>query len=119
IAVPPSSVPRTNDGQPQEHQSADARSLLQEVPSPLVDTAARWIWALPLLPLLGFVLNGPLALVSAYRPAPADPGADPHDAHPSAEETHEAHAGHDVTGGGAHGDDHHVVIRHRFATLTD
>ena len=92
--------------------------LLQEVTSPLGDTAARWMWALPLLPLLGLVLNGALALVSAYRPGPADPGADPHDAHPSAEETHEAHAGHDVTGGGAHGDDHHLVMRHRFATLT-
>ena len=93
--------------------------LLQEVTSALGDTAARWMWALPLLPLLGFVLNGALALFSAYRPGAADPGADPHDVHPSVEETHEALAGgHDVTGGGAHGDDHHVVIRHRFATLT-
>src|SRR5438067_1469094 len=112
-------VPPSTDGQPPEHQSAEGLMLLQEVTSPLGDTAARWMWALPLLPLLGFVLNGALALFGAYRPGPADPGAHPHDAHPSAEETHEAPAGgHDVTGGGAHGDDRHVVIRHRFATLT-
>ena len=94
--------------------------LLQEVTSPLVDTAARWTWALPLLPLLGFVLNGALALVSAYRPGPADPGADPHDAHPSAEKTHEAYAGgHDVTGGGAHGDDREVGLTHGARHVPD
>ena len=85
---------------------------------PLAGTAARWMWALPLFPLLGFVLNGALSIFGAYHAGPADPGARPHDPHPSAEEAHEAHVGHDATGGGGHGDDHHVVVRHRFATLT-
>src|SRR6185503_9940030 len=60
-----------------------------------------------LLPLLGFVVNGLLALVSAYQPGPSDPALVPHGAHSSAEEQHEAHS-----------DDHHVVVRHRFAALT-
>ncbi len=85
---------------------------------PLAGTAARWMWALPLFPLLGFVINGALSLFSAYHVGSPDPGAHPHDAHSSAEDAHAAHAGHDVTGGSGHGDDHHVVVRHRFATLT-
>jgi NADH-quinone oxidoreductase subunit L len=95
--------------------------LLQEAAGashPLAGTIARWMWLLPLLPLLGFVLNGTLALVSAFHAGPSDPGAQPHDLHATPEERHEAHTGHDVTGGGAHGDDHHVVVRHRFAGLT-
>jgi NADH-quinone oxidoreductase subunit L len=91
---------------------------------PLAGTVAEWIWLVPLLPLLGFLLNGLLSLVAAYRPGPADPGhahgaahgaghagapAGAHDAH--------AHDAHD-NAGGAHGDDHHVVARHRFAGLT-
>ncbi|MFL5615652.1 MAG: NADH-quinone oxidoreductase subunit L [Gemmatimonadaceae bacterium] len=94
--------------------------LLQEAAGavhPLAGTIAQWMWALPLLPLLGFVVNGALSLFSAYRPGAADPGAHPHDAHASPEARHEAVEGHDVTGGGAHGDDHHVVVRHRFASL--
>jgi len=82
--------------------------FLQEVTGvahPLTATAARWMWALPLLPLLGFVLNGALSIFSAYHAGPADPGAP------------EAHGSHDVTGGG-HDDHHHVAVRHRFATLT-
>ena len=85
---------------------------------PLAGTAARWMWALPLLPLLGFLLNGALSLFSAYHSGPSDPGAHPHDVGASPEEAHEAHTGHGATGGGGHGDDHHVVVRHRFATLT-
>ena len=92
--------------------------LLQEVTSPLAGTAARWMWALPLLPLLGFVLNGALSLFSAYHPGPPDPGAEPHDAAPSSAAGHEAHAAHEVSASGAHGDEHHVAVRHRFATLT-
>ena len=51
--------------------------LLQQAAStaahPLAGTVAEWLWLVPLLPLLGFVLNGLLALTSAYRPGPADP----------------------------------------------
>jgi amino acid transporter len=96
-------------------------ALLQEVAGvahPLAGTVARWMWLLPLLPLLGFIVNGALSIVSSFHAGPGDPGAHPHDAHATFEERHEAHTGHDVTGGGAHGDDHHVVVRHRFAGLT-
>ena len=65
-------------------------------------TAIEWLWLVPLLPLLGFVINGALSLLPASRLGPADPSA--------------AHAHHDV--GAAHGDDHHAVARHRFAALT-
>ena len=88
--------------------------LLQEAASigegahPLAGTVARWMWALPLLPLLGFLVNGLLSLASAYRAGPSDPALVPHDA---AATTHAAHD--------AHSDDGHaVVVRHRFASLT-
>src|SRR5262249_1507075 len=93
--------------------------LLQEAASagaafhPLVLTPARWMWLLPLLPLLGFVLNGALSLIPAYTPGPADPqrshGDDAHEQH---EETDDAE---DPAGAAAA---HHHVVRHRFATLT-
>ena len=82
---------------------------------PLSGTAAEYVWLLPLLPLLGFLINGLLSLASAYRAGPSDPGGDHGD-----EASHAAahpHA-HDASAGGAHGDDHHPVARHRFATLT-
>ena len=87
--------------------------LLQQagttVVHPLSGTVADYLWLLPLLPLLGFVVNGWLSLGSAFRLGPDDPGA----AH--GRTGHESHA-HD-TGGGAHGDDHHPVARHRFSGL--
>jgi NADH-quinone oxidoreductase subunit L len=69
----------------------------------------------PLLPLLGFVINGALSILPAYHAGPADPALahDGHDAH--ADTAHE-HA-HGDTGGGAPGDDHHEIKRHRFAWL--
>ena len=77
---------------------------------PLEGTVASYVWLLPLLPLLGFVLNGLLSLTSAFRAGPDDPGADhAHGALPA--------QAHDHTGGGAHGDDHHPVKRHRHAGL--
>ena len=77
---------------------------------PLDGTVASYVWLLPLLPLLGFVLNGLLSLTSAFHFGPDDPGADHgSDAHPV--------AAHDDTEGGAHGDDHHPVQRHRYAGL--
>jgi NADH-quinone oxidoreductase subunit L len=77
---------------------------------PLEGTVASYVWLLPLLPLLGFVLNGLLSLASAFHFGPDDPGADHGTgSHPV--------AAHDETGGGAHGDDHHPVRRHRYAAL--
>jgi NADH-quinone oxidoreductase subunit L len=77
---------------------------------PLEGTVASYVWLLPLLPLLGFVLNGLLSLVSAFHFGPDDPDA----GHGSG--VHPV-AAHDHTGGGAHGDDHHAVQRHRYAGL--
>src|SRR5687768_15184982 len=51
--------------------------LLQEIAGagahPLADTVARLVWMLPVLPLIGFVVNGVLSLVSAARIGPPDP----------------------------------------------
>ena len=50
--------------------------LIQEVVAtthPLAGTVARLVWLLPVLPLLGFVINGLLAVVSSARVGPADP----------------------------------------------
>ena len=76
---------------------------------PLSATAAHWLWAVPLLPLLGFVINGSLSLVSVYHAGPKDPSA----AHGD-----DQGAAHSDTSHGAHGDDHHEVKRHRFAGIT-
>ncbi|HXT17811.1 MAG TPA: NADH-quinone oxidoreductase subunit L [Gemmatimonadaceae bacterium] len=93
---------------------------------PLNGTAAEWLWAVPLLPFLGFLINGAASLFPAFHAGPADPSAthNAHDAHGHGdahvhEHAHEhAHEhGHDAETGGAHGDDHHVVQRHRFAAL--
>ncbi len=70
---------------------------------PLVGTAADWLWLLPVLPLVGFALNGLLAVAGSWHPGPADPSAAPH-----GEASHGESAG--------HGDDHHAPARHRFAT---
>src|SRR5688500_17509373 len=78
---------------------------------PLQGTAAEWMWLLPLLPLLGFVINGLLSLVPACPAAPADPDMG-HAAHTGG---HAAHAAGDAHG--AHGDDHHPVARHKHAGL--
>jgi NADH-quinone oxidoreductase subunit L len=99
-------------------QAADA---METAGHPLAGTVAEYVWLLPLLPLLGFVLNGLLSLVSAYRAGPSDPGLSHGDGH-AVVGGHDSHAAvvhaHETSAGGAHGDDHHVVVRHRFATLT-
>ena len=87
-----------------------AAQAAQAAAHPLSGTAARYLWLLPLLPLLGFVLNGLLSLVPAFRAGPADPGASHADGHAAA-----ARADH---AGGGDGDDHPPVARHRFAGLT-
>ncbi len=84
-------------------------------PHPLTGTAAEWLWAVPLLPLLGFVINGALSIASVYHRGPADPftlhGA--HDEH----DAHDAHAASHASAHGAADDDHHAVQRHRFAAI--
>ena len=98
-----------------------AAEAVQAGGHPLSGTVAEYVWLLPVLPLLGFLVNGLLSLASAYRAGPADPGAD-HDAGHGAADgrvaAHTAGHAHATNAGGAHGDDHHPVARHRFATLT-
>jgi NADH-quinone oxidoreductase subunit L len=78
---------------------------------PLSGTVADLVWLLPVLPLAGFVINGALSLFSAYRAGPADPAAHHDDTgHGPNASAHES--------GGAHGDDHHPVQRHRFAAIS-
>ncbi|NUQ11730.1 MAG: NADH-quinone oxidoreductase subunit L [Gemmatimonadaceae bacterium] len=73
---------------------------------PLAGTFAEWIWLVPVLPFVGFVINGLLSLVPATRLGPADPseGGDGH--------AHVEHAG-----GTAHDDAHHHPARHPYARL--
>jgi len=110
---------------------------------PLSGTVADWLWLVPMLPLLGFVVNGLLSIVPAFRRGPADP--DPHaaphhdeiiiphtietsaehgmprssaDAHVAAHGSATAHAD-----AHAHGDDHeahdaHPVAVHRHAGIS-
>ena len=84
--------------------------LLQEAAAtglhPLTGTVAEWIWLVPVLPLLGFVVNGWLSLSSAATIGPRDPSA------------HHAHHGHDDAHAGGHGDhdDHHAAA-HKYASL--
>jgi NADH-quinone oxidoreductase subunit L len=40
---------------------------------PLAGTIAAWMWLLPLLPLIGFVVNGALCILSKAHIGPADP----------------------------------------------
>jgi NADH-quinone oxidoreductase subunit L len=84
---------------------------------PLAGTATEYVWLLPLLPLLGFLVNGLLAVVAVYRPGSSDPTTD-HNGHAGAHDTAQASDVHaHVTGGGAAGDDHHPQARHRFAAV--
>ncbi len=83
--------------------------LLQSAVSPgtppLAGTIAAWVWALPLLPFLGFLINGLLSLTGAAHFGPADPTAASHAAH-------EADAGHADAGA-----EEHAPTRHRYAAI--
>jgi NADH-quinone oxidoreductase subunit L len=76
----------------------------------LSGTAAEWVWLLPVLPLIGFLINGALSLLPAYHPGPDNPDMGHGDHHEAAAISHAENAG-------AHGDDHHAVKPHRFAGL--
>ena len=69
---------------------------------PLAGTLAEWIWLVPVLPFIGFIVNGLLSLLPATHMGPADPSAAGHG------HAHDAHGDH-----GAH-DDHHHVARHKY-----
>ena len=69
---------------------------------PLAGTLAEWIWLVPLLPFIGFLVNGLLSLLPATHMGPADPSAAGHD------------HGHDAVAHAGHGHDDHHVERHRY-----
>jgi len=75
------------------------------ITNPLAGTMAERVWLLPILPLIGFVLNGLLSLTTAYHTGPADPAAAPHD------------GAHGAATGDAHAGDHAPAPRHRHAWL--
>jgi NADH-quinone oxidoreductase subunit L len=74
-----------------------------EAAHPLAGTIANWIWLVPVLPLIGFVVNGLLSLLPATHLGPADPSATGHGDHGHGD----AHADH------GH-DDHDHVARHKY-----
>jgi len=82
---------------------------------PLAGTAAEWIWLVPILPLIGFLINGLLSLTSVARVGPSNPTT--HHAHHEGDHGHGDH-GHGDHGHAAHGhDDHHAPPRHRYAGI--
>jgi NADH-quinone oxidoreductase subunit L len=74
---------------------------------PWAGSIAEWVWLLPVLPLLGFVINGALSVVGSAHVGPKDPDLGGH-----ADESNGAlsHAG----TAGVHGDDTHAVKRHKY-----
>ena len=94
------------------HPLLQAAAAAGSASHPLSGTLAEWLWLLPLLPLLGFVINGALSLNSA-RLGPADPNTPDH--HPHSAAAADAPAISHAEQAGAVGDDHHAVKRHRWA----
>ncbi len=80
---------------------------------PLSGTVAGWVWLLPVLPFLGFLINGGISLFSVSHVGPSDP--DMGHAHDNVHA--DAHAISDAGRHGAHGDDHHAVKAHRYAGI--
>jgi NADH-quinone oxidoreductase subunit L len=92
--------------------------LLQEATTSahaLSGSIAEWVWLIPLLPFIGFLINGWLSMTSAAHVGPRDPSAVGHgdDAHGhgAGPDSHDAHSG------GGHGDDHHATARHKYAAI--
>jgi proton-translocating NADH-quinone oxidoreductase, chain L len=89
---------------------------LQEVAvatHPLSGTAAQWLWAVALLPLLGFLINGALSLGDAFHKGPGDPTAH----HGDDRGAHEEYIGHEHDHDGDR-DASHIPARHKFAGIT-
>ncbi|MEO6778286.1 MAG: NADH-quinone oxidoreductase subunit L [Gemmatimonadaceae bacterium] len=76
---------------------------------PLAGTIAAWMWLLPLLPLLGFVINGALCLIARGHIGPSDPDM--------GHGEHDAAAGSIAAPAHATGDDSHATGRPPFAGL--
>jgi NADH-quinone oxidoreductase subunit L len=91
--------------------------LLQEAASaaahPLAGSVAEWIWLVPLLPLIGFLINGWLSISTAFTPGPADPSAH----HALHDHAHDEHGGGHDAHGADHGHDAHHPPVHRHAKV--
>ena len=61
---------------------------------PLAGSIAELVWLLPILPLIGFVINGAISLFTSFHAGPADPSA-AHGEHDVAHAGHEAPDTHD------------------------
>ena len=72
-----------------------AQSAADAGAHPLSGTLADWIGILPLIPLLGFVINGAIALIHAYRAGPSDPSLHTGGEHGAVMGTEAAHGGHE------------------------
>ena len=94
--------------------------LLQEIVAggahPLAGTVARFAWLLPILPLLGFVINGALSVVSAARIGPDDPDMAHGDDH-SPTANLGAHVLSAPQQAGTLDDDHRPIGPHRYAGI--
>ncbi|MHB8839990.1 MAG: NADH-quinone oxidoreductase subunit L, partial [Gemmatimonadaceae bacterium] len=88
-------------------------ALTPEGAHPLATTIARLVWLLPLLPFLGFLINGALAMLGVAKIGPSDPSADNGHGHGGASGHEDAHAPHDAHGHDAHGH----PPRHKFAPI--
>jgi NADH-quinone oxidoreductase subunit L len=77
---------------------------------PLAGTIAAWMWLLPLLPLLGFFINGALSILGSSHIGPSDPdmGHDGHETSTAASQQLPH----------AHGDDSHAHVTPKFRGLT-
>jgi NADH-quinone oxidoreductase subunit L len=80
---------------------------------PLAGTVAEWVWLLPVLPFLGFLINGGISLLSATHTGPSDPDM----GHGAADHHDDAHAVSAAEEHGAAGDDHHAIKPHRYAGI--
>jgi NADH-quinone oxidoreductase subunit L len=65
---------------------------------PLSGSIAELVWLLPVLPLIGFVINGAISLFSAFHLGPSDPsvahGSHDASAHGAGHDAHDAHDAH-------------------------
>ena len=80
---------------------------------PLAATVAGWMWLLPILPLIGFIVNGGLSLSDA-KPGPSDPSTPHLDPHSNRADAVAISHAEDES---AVGDDHPGVKRHRRAGI--
>ncbi|MBA4072315.1 MAG: NADH-quinone oxidoreductase subunit L [Gemmatimonas sp.] len=82
-------------------------AMIPEGAHPLAATVARLVWLLPLLPLLGFLINGTLAMLGVAKIGPADPSANGGHGHGEVPGHADEHAH----------DDHGHPPRHKFAKI--